>query len=31
MEGMKGQIELDNREEKQGAILTIYIPKAGES
>jgi two-component system sensor histidine kinase HydH len=31
MEGMKGKIGLDNRQHERGAVLTIYIPKAGES
>jgi len=31
MEGMKGKIELANRKHEQGTVLTIYIPKAGES
>jgi signal transduction histidine kinase len=30
IEGMKGKIDLDNRDQGQGAVLTIYIPKAGE-
>jgi signal transduction histidine kinase len=30
MEGMKGKIDLDNKDKGQGAVLTIYIPKAGE-
>lgn len=30
IEGMKGKINLDNRDQAQGAVLTIYIPKAGE-
>jgi two-component system sensor histidine kinase HydH len=30
MEGMKGKIDLDNKKNGQGAMLTIYIPKAGE-
>lgn len=30
MEEMKGKIDLDNKKNGQGAVLTIYIPKAGE-
>lgn len=30
MEGMKGKIDLGNREETRGALLTIFIPKAGD-
>ena len=30
IEGMAGKIELGNREDGKGAILNIYLPKAGE-
>jgi len=30
MEGMKGNISLNNRDGSQGAVLTIHIPKAGD-
>ncbi|MFA5322801.1 MAG: ATP-binding protein [Smithella sp.] len=30
MEGMKGKIDLGNRDQGKGAVLTVYIAKAGE-